>query len=65
MVFKFSREKKKNDFPGKWEERKSRGSGLRNRGIVVGMGNESCSPNSINTSETNTTVTVPSATLAQ
>ena len=34
--------KKKNDFPGKWkEERKGRESGLRNRGVVVGMGNES------------------------
>ena len=42
MVLKFSREKKKNDFPGKWkEERKGRESGLRNRGAVVEMGNES------------------------
>ena len=39
MVLKFSREKKKNDFPGKWkEEKKGRERGLRNRGAVVEMG---------------------------
>ena len=40
MVLKFSREKKKNDFPGKWmeERERERERGLRNQGVVVEMG---------------------------
>ena len=40
--FKIFSGKKEKRFPGKWkEERKGRDNGLRNRGVVVEMGNES------------------------